>query len=62
MGGIFSKPKTPKAPSRNDEAVAEAQRQRRLKVLAGGRAQTVLTKSDGDTSAPNVQSNTLGRG
>jgi hypothetical protein len=64
MGGFIA-PKPPKPvvqPTKNDDAVAEAARQRKLQTLQGGRAATVLTSATGDTSTASTQKATLGRG
>jgi len=63
----FFKPKMPAAPAQVDPtkdpkaiaaAAEEAKRQRRL-AAAGGRASTMYTGAQGDTSAANVSNNQL---
>jgi hypothetical protein len=68
MSGLLSKPDLPPPPPPPptpaiDYAVqqqtADADRQRRLQLAAGGRASTVLTSGLGDTSTPTTASQTL---
>lgn len=48
-------PEAPKAPTIDDPAVADAaKREREAQLKAKGRASTILTGAEGDTSKPNL--------
>lgn len=64
MGGIFSKPSSPKAappppPPVDAEAGEAAQREKRRRRAARGRTSTVLTGNLGDTSSARVGTSAL---
>ena len=60
--GSSKVPKPTVIPTKDDSAVEEAARQRKLQMLSGGRAQTVLTSNKGVTEDGAVGKSTLGRG